>query len=135
MEETLDRTVRIFVYGTLRRGEANDINRRHATSLGSGKIRGFLYDLQTCPGVLLSKAGYEVVGEIYEIPAALIPALDELESGCGDFRRRLVQAEVGGGRSVTCFVYESGPGQIRDAGLIRGGDWVSHRRRLAAAGA
>ncbi|HEX7157265.1 MAG TPA: gamma-glutamylcyclotransferase family protein [Burkholderiaceae bacterium] len=135
MEETHHPTVRIFVYGTLRRGESNDINRRHATPLGSGKIRGFLYDLQTCPGVLLSAVGFEVVGEVHEIPAGLIPALDELESGCGDFRRRVVLADIGGGRSVSCLVYESGPGQVRNAELIRSGDWVSHRRGLVPAGA
>jgi inhibitor of KinA len=119
----------IFVYGTLRRGEVNDIN-KHCADLASpqpGRVRGFLFDLKTCPGIQLSETGPEVVGEIYEIPPSLIPILDEIELGCGDFRRRRAEVVAGDGRALNCIVYEAGPAEVKGAELIRCGDWVSHR--------
>ena len=74
----------VFVYGTLRCGEINDINRLRPapTFLGLVRIRGTLYDLGPYPGVILGGAEW-VQGEVYAISLELeqqLMALDQLHA-------------------------------------------------------
>ena len=70
---------KVFVYGTLMRGQAN-----HDSFLeedwydGTGTACGFdMYDIGCYPGII--KGNGDVAGELYEVPAESIKALDELE--------------------------------------------------------
>ena len=70
----------VFVYGTLRRGESNDINRLQPAPrpVGTARIAGTLYDLGAYPGLVLG--GFEgVLGEVYRIAPALEAVLDAIE--------------------------------------------------------
>ena len=77
----------VFVYGTLRAGESNDIHRaaeRNAgvadpVLVGSGRIRGRLYDFGAYPGVVLDADASSVHGDVYRIEDTLVPVLDEIE--------------------------------------------------------
>lgn len=118
----------VFVYGTLRCGEANDINRLRPAPrlLGSARIRGALYDLGPYPGAILGGEGW-VAGEVYAITAALEQRLDEIEEVApvpsGEYTRRHVEVEVAG-LLVRCLVYEIDPARVRGCRLIDGGDWL-----------
>lgn len=65
----------VFVYGTLRNGEANDIGHaaaRHGiaapTLLGAVALPGELYDFGTYPGMIAGSAGKSLVwGDVYEV--------------------------------------------------------------------
>ncbi len=71
-------TLSIFVYGTLRAGESNDIRRaatRHKIVaprfVGSARLRGRLHDFGAYPGLVLDEAAGAVTGEVYEIDAGV----------------------------------------------------------------
>ncbi len=145
----------VFVYGTLRRGEQRDINllRPQPRWVGSGSIRGVLYDLGTYPGVVLDAgavegAGGVVRGEVYAIAAALEQVLDQIEEvwpqQTGEYSRRevavtldnpppdLPRHETGTPRLVDCLVYHIDAARSKGRFLIADGDWVVHRLKLAS---
>lgn len=118
----------VFVYGTLRRGEVNDINRlRPAPAfLGLARIRGTLYDLGPYPGVILGGAGW-VQGEVYAISPELEQQLDLIEEVApvpsGEYARRHLEVDVAG-RALSCLVYEIASARVRGCPRIASGDWL-----------
>ena len=77
----------VFVYGTLRAGEVNDIGRaaeKHGiaapTLVGAAALPGELYDFGTYPGMIAALDGRALVwGDVYEVDERLVPVLDEIE--------------------------------------------------------
>ena len=124
----------VFVYGTLRRGEARDINRLWPAPrwLGAARVPGVLYHLGEYPGVVLGAPGW-VCGEVYAISAELERQLDEIEEvwpqQTGEYCKRevMIQLEQTAAK-VMCILYEIAPERIAGMPLIAGGDWA--RRRL-----
>ncbi|MDZ4075253.1 MAG: gamma-glutamylcyclotransferase family protein [Hylemonella sp.] len=121
----------VFVYGTLRRGEANDINRLQPAPcyLGQARIGGVLYDLGPYPGLLLD--GTEpVLGEVYAITPELERQLDVIEEVApvpsGEYARRHVELVLDG-RPLRCLVYEIDPARVRGRPRITTGDWLQRR--------
>jgi gamma-glutamylcyclotransferase (GGCT)/AIG2-like uncharacterized protein YtfP len=120
----------VFVYGTLRRGGRNDINRLAPAPryLGMGEVQGKLYHIDWYPGLTLGgNEAVTVVGEVYEITPQLEATLDAIEcivpgEGSEYFKRELaVEVE---GRPVSCLVYEVNPDRVRGKQLIGHGDWI-----------
>ena len=120
----------VFVYGTLRRGGRNDINRLAPAPryLGMGEVKGKLYHIDWYPGLTLGgNEAVTVVGEVYEIAPQLEATLDAIEciepgDGSEYFKRELmVEVE---GRPVSCLVYEINPDRVRGKQLIGHGDWI-----------
>jgi gamma-glutamylcyclotransferase (GGCT)/AIG2-like uncharacterized protein YtfP len=111
--------VRLFVYGSLMRGEA------HAEELGPAVFVGpartaasyTLVSLGPYPA-LLSEGGTAVAGEIYELPAAQVARLDDFEEP-GTYRRRPVALADGTTAEAYFLVAPLGP----EAAVIAGGDW------------
>lgn len=134
----------VFVYGTLRAGEANDIGhaaRRHGiaapTLLGAVALPGALYDFGTYPGMVAGSAGQSLVwGDVYEIDEQLMPVLDEIERvypGVDTlFSQEPVSVELGG-REYVCVYYPVAAHAVADRPRIASGDWVQHRREREAA--
>ena len=129
---------RVFVYGTLRAGEVNDLNaaaRRHdiaaPTLLGTGTVAGRLYDFGTYPGLVLDAGSGQVVGDIYEIPDALLPVLDEIEEvypGQASLFAREERAVLHNGQPVACLLYPVAESEVATLPRIDCGDWVAYRR-------
>lgn len=127
-------TERVFVYGTLRRGECRDLRTNFGGGLylGQGSITGRLYELDDFPGVRLDPAGGRVVGEIFAVSARTLAALDELEgvnAECpdeGEYRRVRVLVERDSG-AQECWVYEIGERHVVGRQQIVSGDWVLDR--------
>lgn len=125
----------VFVYGTLRRGGANDINNLLPAPAfrGTARVRGRLFDLGAYPGLLLAstpdEVGKGVSGEVYAIDAALERQLDVIEEIRGqpddEYFRRQVLVKVGG-QSCTCLVYEINPSHVAGGALIDHGDWMRY---------
>ena len=114
--------MKIFVYGTLMRGEFN-----HSVLSGPGvkflrtgiTERGFtLYSLGPFPGLVLGGSN-AIVGEVYEVDDFTLMQLDGLESH-PDFYRR-TNIELQGGEKVQTYILNEG--YIRDCGIIKSGDW------------
>ncbi len=124
----------VFVYGTLRRGGRNDINRQCPPPefVAMAQVQGVLYPLGWYPGLVLGgPRAVPVVGEVYRIGPELEAALDaieEIEPGPdSEYFKREISIEVHG-RPIVCLVYEINPGRVRDVLPLSHGDWsVFHK--------
>ena len=120
----------VFVYGTLRRGGRNDINRLRPAPhyVGMGEVRGVLYHLDWYPGLTLGgEEAVTVVGEVYRITPQLEAVLDGIEQivpgADSEYFKREVDILVDG-RPVSCLLYEVNPARVRDKQVIGHGDWI-----------
>ena len=129
---------KVFVYGTLRAGEINDIGEaaaRHDIAeprlLGSTTVRGHLFDFGAYPGLVPDEAGTPVHGDVYEIAPELIAVLDEIEEVYpgveGLFVAREMIVEVDGA-AIACRFYPVTKNAVKGLPEIRSGDWVAYRR-------
>ena len=132
----------VFVYGTLRAGEVNDLNaaaRKHGIAaprlLGSATVPGRLYDFGTYPGLVLDAGAPGVAGDLYEVDAALVPVLDEIEEvypGQATLFVREEQVVTAGDQAVRCLLYPVGEDAVAGLPRIASGDWVAYRREREA---
>jgi gamma-glutamylcyclotransferase (GGCT)/AIG2-like uncharacterized protein YtfP len=127
----------VFVYGTLRAGEINDINlaaARHAIRaprlVGPSSVAGRLFDFGRYPGMIADAHAAPVLGDVYEIDEALVPVLDEIEEVYpgveGQFVSRQVSLEVQGAQ-IECLYYPITHRASEGLPQIDGGDWIAHR--------
>ncbi len=120
-----------FVYGTLRRGDDNDITRLTPAPrwVGEARIAGTMYHFGRYPGVVLGGTA-QVLGEVYEICAQLERVLDEIEElypqQTNEYFKRDISVQVGQ-RMVDCIVYEINPALVAGKPVIASGDWVRDR--------
>jgi gamma-glutamylcyclotransferase (GGCT)/AIG2-like uncharacterized protein YtfP len=120
----------VFVYGTLRRGGRNDINRLQPAPryVGMGEVKGRLYHIDWYPGLTLGgEEAVTVVGEVYEITPDLEAVLDGIEmiipGEASEYFKRELAIEVQG-RPLQCLVYEVNPERVRGKKEIGHGDWI-----------
>jgi gamma-glutamylcyclotransferase (GGCT)/AIG2-like uncharacterized protein YtfP len=134
-----DLCVHVFVYGTLRRGDRNDINHLNPPPqwLGYGTVRGDLFDYGRHPGLVLRDDGPQVLGEVYLCEPALIKVLDEIELNyplIPGLYRQAWRSVACGPNTYHCLLYELTDGGKSAQALIKGSglvDWTSfdlHRR-------
>lgn len=121
----------VFVYGTLRRGGANDITRLAPPGrfVGAATVRGWLYSLGSYPGLLLDAQGPAVVGEVYALNPVLERVLDGIEElypqQRDEYVKRRVAVEVAG-RMLDCLVYEIHPRYVQGRRVLSPPDWLRH---------
>jgi gamma-glutamylcyclotransferase (GGCT)/AIG2-like uncharacterized protein YtfP len=121
----------VFVYGTLRRGDDNDITRLLPTPrfVGKAQIAGSMFHLGGYPGVTLGGAGV-VQGEVYAITEALERVLDGIESEypaqADEYYKRDIEVTVDG-VLFGCIVYEINAAYTLGKPRIASGDWVKNR--------
>jgi len=121
----------VFVYGTLRKGDDNDITRLQPATryIGEGFTAGTMYHLGRYPGVVLGGSG-EVRGEVYAITPELEVILDEIESiypqQSDEYFKRAIRVAVQG-QVLDCLVYEINPRYAEGKPVMAGGDWCKGR--------
>jgi gamma-glutamylcyclotransferase (GGCT)/AIG2-like uncharacterized protein YtfP len=121
----------IFVYGTLRRGDANDITKLIPTPvhIGDTKIKGRMYHLGGYPGITLG-GGNSIIGEVYAITEPLERLLDGIESEypaqADEYHKRDIEVAVDG-LLLDCIVYEINSAYIQGKALISSGDWLKDK--------
>ena len=112
--------MRLFVYGSLLSGET------HAARLGTCRLVGpartaaryTLVDLGPYPG-LLEGGTTSVAGEVYEVDADTLAALDAFEGHPDEYRRRPV--ELLGESSAEAYLLP--PGRAPHGRALAGGSW------------
>jgi gamma-glutamylcyclotransferase (GGCT)/AIG2-like uncharacterized protein YtfP len=130
-EAFLPPEIHVFVYGTLRRGDDNDITRLLPAPrfIGPASIAGTMYHLGAYPGVVLGGAG-RVIGEVYAITTELERKLDEIEDlypqQSDEYVKRVIPVVVQE-RTLPCIVYEINPRYTTGRRTLAGGDWVRER--------
>ena len=112
--------MRVFVYGSLKRGFPNHRHLMTATFVGEAQTKpGFtLYDLGPFPGMVAGGTG-SVRGEVFDVDAATLVALDKLESVPSFYDRATVPLADGS----LAHAYLLRPRQIVGCPLIRSGSW------------
>ncbi len=131
-----------FAYGTLRRGDDNDINRQQPAPrfVGPARIRGTMFHLGGYPGVVLDHTDNQpgmvagsmgdIVGEVYAVSPALEKVLDAIESEYpaqpDEYFKRSLQVQVNG-QWLNCSVYEINQRYTEGKPVIASGDWVKDR--------
>lgn len=127
----------VFVYGTLRAGEVNDLSAAAErneiappTLLGTAMVRGHLFDFGSYPGLVIDEGGVDVKGDVYEIDDELVAVLDEIEAVYpgeeGLFLASEVMLKVDG-QVVNCRFYPVTATAAKGLPEIKSGDWVEHR--------
>lgn len=112
--------MRVFVYGTLKRGYGNHTVMQDAEGIyiTNAVIKGTMYDLGTFPGVRLEGEG-KIYGEIYYVGSQEgINRLDRLEGHPGFYKRREIDSSAG-----LVNVYEINSRYIDKLPVIVGGMW------------
>jgi gamma-glutamylcyclotransferase (GGCT)/AIG2-like uncharacterized protein YtfP len=117
----------LFVYGTLKRGQANHGHLQGAPCLGEASLEGAsLHDLGPFPMAIASEG--RVFGELYAVPTAVLPRLDAFE-GCPRLYQRHWLTLTDGRQA---WVYLGQPRQVRHSPCLPHGVWP-HARALALA--
>lgn len=136
-------SIYVFVYGTLRAGEINDLAQAAARRglpaaqwVGRATVPGMLVDFGDWPGLVPVADGRRVQGDVYRVEPALIALMDEIEEytpgqpSC--FVRREIDARLETGaetaRNIRCQYYPIDPALRAAAIDIAGDDWIAHRR-------
>jgi gamma-glutamylcyclotransferase (GGCT)/AIG2-like uncharacterized protein YtfP len=116
-------TQAVFVYGTLRRGEANHQWLGDAPFLGQHRTppRYTLLDLGPYPAAV-AKGNTAILGELYALDDVLLARLDQLEDYPREYTRARIPACQG---SAWMYLYRRFPPA---ATIIPGGDWCHWRR-------
>lgn len=114
--------LRLFVYGTLRRGETNHYLLGNATLLGVHRTnpRYTMLDLGWYPAVI-DNGQTAIVGEVYSLSKAQLPGLDMLEDYPNTYTRQLITSAYG---SAWMYLYRHAV--AAGTPVIPSGDW---RRR------
>jgi len=109
---------RVFVYGTLLRGEVNHHLLAGAEFLGPHRTDACftLYDLGAYPG-LSRRGSTAVAGEVFRVDDAGMRQLDRLEDYPRLYDRLLIPSPYG---RAWIYVYR---GRLQDRPVIPSGDW------------
>lgn len=145
-------SIYVFVYGTLRAGEINDLAQaalrrglpppRH---VGAATVPGVLVDFGDWPGLIPVEDGRRVRGDIFEVTPQLLRLMDEIEEyvpgrpGC--FVRRPVLARplapdaardaAPDAPPVACQYYPIDPAWRAAAVDVDSDDWIAYRQARA----
>jgi len=117
--------VRVFVYGSLMRGFHNHRLLADATFVGENRtVPGFaMWSMGAYPAVTRNPGGTAVPGEVYEVDAETLTALDQLEGHPVHYRRESVR--LADGTEAWVYLYPAPP----DRASVPGNDWRAFRAK------
>lgn len=110
--------MRVFVYGTLKKGQSNNYLLEGAEFLGEYRTppKYSLYSLGQYPAMSVKDLGVAVLGEVYQVDTKTLGLLDLLE-GVPDLYKRITMSC---GKYGKCHVYVMDNIPARARVLIRG---------------
>jgi gamma-glutamylcyclotransferase (GGCT)/AIG2-like uncharacterized protein YtfP len=119
-------STRVFVYGTLRAGEPNHYLLDHHAIVRCARTEPAfeLVSLGAFPAMVAGGAT-AVVGEVYDVDAVTLAALDRLEGHPRFYERRTVRLEDGDEVAAYVLSIEQAHGRPR----IPSGDWMESNLR------
>ncbi len=96
--------MKVFVYGTLKRGFYANHFLSEARFLGEGIIEGYeMYDLGSFPAIVEGKG--KVKGEVYEVDRKTLNTLDFYEGVPTLYKREMVEVLMANGQRVKAYAY------------------------------
>jgi len=121
---------KVFVYGTLRRGQSCSLESTHGSGqpceyLGRATIPGRIYSLSdNFPAMVESEDG-TIIGEVYRISDSVLERLDAYE-GCPRFYQRKCYSTPYG----EAWVYYMGTLPKHGTTHIHSGDWCTYIKEV-----
>lgn len=117
----METRARVFVYGTLRAGEPNHYLLDHHELVARARTEAAfeLVSLGAFPA-MIDGGETAVVGEVYDVDAVTLAALDRLEGHPRFYRRRPIR--LADGDEVLAYLLS--PEQVRGRPRIPSGDWL-----------
>jgi len=111
--------VKIFVYGSLRKGMRNHSEEMDAYFLQNDTIKNYkMYSLRYYPFII---SGNGIIqGEVYDIPEDMFNQIDGMEINAG-YKR--VTNKTENGIMAIYYIFESMPIHNRRPEIVEGGDW------------
>ena len=134
-------SIYVFVYGTLRAGEINDLAQAAARRglpaaryVGAASVPGRLVDFGDWPGLIPVDDGRRVRGDVFQVEPALVALMDEIEEyepgkPCCFVRREVVARlePPAAAAELRCQYYPIDPALRGAAAAIAADDWVAYR--------
>ena len=119
----------VFVYGSLKRGQANHRQIASGTFLGPAQLQGLaLYDLGPFPMAIVSDEPTPILhGELYGVSTQLLQALDRFEGAPRLYARQ--RQQLSDGRPV--WIYVGRAQQVRFVDRLDDGIWPGACSRAA----
>ena len=125
-----DSAALVFVYGSLKRDQANHIQLQGCSWQGEAELSGLaLYDLGPFPMAVAAEPEARLQGELYRMDQQRLSQLDRFEGAPRLYERQ--RWPLSDGRSV--WVYVGRPRQVRQVRRITSGCWQGRGMALAAA--
>jgi gamma-glutamylcyclotransferase (GGCT)/AIG2-like uncharacterized protein YtfP len=124
----MNETYFVFVYGTLRKDEANHYLLKEASCLARECwTYGILYDTGCGYPAMVQDKSQKVYGELYEVNANQLQKLDWLEGyegeGMSNDYERMIQSIYTNSGSLEAYVYIYSPHKAEELTKITDGDW------------
>ena len=95
---------KVFVYGTLMKGETNHHYLENSTFLGMATIEGYdMYDMGWYPAII--DGDNLIIGELYQVPTNDMPSIDMLEGEGSLYIKRCETVNDSNGKSSFAFIY------------------------------
>lgn len=123
----------LFVYGSLRRGSGHAMSAwlaERAVWKGEASVEGVLYRVSWYPALVPASGAGQVRGDLYRLPASLLPELDVYEDirqqPDDEYRREqgLVQMMDGSCHMAWIYWYVQSAKGMRP---VPGGDWLQYQ--------
>lgn len=126
--------MKIFVYGTLRRGSYNHYLLEDSPFIGNGRtVNGFtMVNMGGFPGVI-SGGDTSIVGELYEVNKETLAQLDRLEGHPDWYTRTPITITDEAGKEHAAELYLLPAFYLKNQ-HIETGDWMNRRAKAATGG-
>lgn len=117
--------MKIFVYGTLLRLQGNHrlLARSRLLREARTKPKFQMHSLGGFPGVV-GGGSHAIVGELYDVDAATLAALDRLEGHPSFYRRTVIHLDDG--ERVEAYLLPRD--RVAHCPVIQSGSWLEHRK-------
>lgn len=118
--------MKVFVYGTLRRGQCNSHLLESATYLGThrAQIGMDMVDMGAFPGLVHYHGDYplSITVESYEIDSNILFSLDTLEGYPSFYNRKKVVVD-----GIEGLIYYLNEDNKYSYPVVKGGDWIEYK--------
>ncbi len=117
-------TLRVFVYGTLRKGQYNHYLLNKARFIKDTRVDGFqMYSRGFFP--FLYEGEGSIIAELYEINQRIFFSLDLLEGYPHHYQRKIVSDVNGDEAWIYYFENRNNERYMSNGSYIESGDWLS----------
>lgn len=108
--------LRVFVYGTLKRGHYNHRLLEESEFLGKSVIKGTMYNLGSFPALSLH-GNTDIRGEVFAVDEPTMKRLDRLEGYPDFYDRQKVETSLGDAWVYTMDERDGAP-------VVKSGEWL-----------